>query len=89
MKPSRICLDYGSLGSARTDPKQHLLNNISAVVQAGEHLWLASDEGCTVERLSWDGRGYAKPVSYDLSAYFSLPKGGVEGDRDPNYWRTD
>jgi hypothetical protein len=80
VKPFRVRLDYGSLGSARSDPKQHLLNNISAVVQAGEHLWLASDEGCTVERLSWDGRGYAKPVSYDLSAYFALPKGGVEID---------
>ncbi|MGH6880667.1 MAG: DUF3616 domain-containing protein, partial [Hypericibacter sp.] len=80
MKPSSVRLDYGPLGSVKAGRQQHLLNNISTVAQAGEHLWLASDEGCTVERLSWDGRGYARAVSYDLSAYFSLPKGGPEID---------
>lgn len=80
MKPSSIWLDYGSIGSAKSDPEQYLLNNLSTVVQAGTNLWLASDEGCTIERLVWDGRRFAKAVSYDLSRYFSLPKQGTEID---------
>src|SRR5262245_57452409 len=80
MKPSTIWLDFGPLGSTRADPEQHLLKNISAVVQAGSHLWLASDEGHTVERLSWNGRSFAKALSYDLSDYFAMPKGSAEID---------
>ena len=80
MKLSTVPLDYGSLGAAAAHRQQHLINNISTVAQAGAHLWLASDEGCSVERLSWDGRRYGKAVSYDLSLYFPLPKGDKEID---------
>jgi hypothetical protein len=80
MKLSTVPLDYGSLGAAAAHRQQHLITNISTVAQAGAHLWLASDEGCSVERLSWDGRRYGKAVSYDLSFYFPLPKGDKEID---------
>jgi hypothetical protein len=80
MKPSSIWLDYGPLASAKADPQQHLLKNISTVAQSGSCLWLASDEGHTIERLSWNGRRFAKPKSYDLSTYFTLPKGSAEID---------
>jgi len=80
MTSSRVRLDYGSLGSQVTDPAQRLIKNISTVAQGGSHLWLASDEGATIERLSWDGRRFAKAASFDLADYFSMPKGKPEID---------
>src|SRR5690242_10664147 len=70
----QIRLDYGRLGARSEDEKQKLIKNISAVVQAGRHLWTASDEGRTVECLTWTGKGFGEPRSFALKSYFKLPK---------------
>jgi len=80
MSLSRLRLDYGSLGSKASDPAQRLIKNISTVAQAGLHLWLASDEGSTIERLRWNGRHFAEAASFDLADYFALPDGKSEID---------
>jgi hypothetical protein len=80
MTLSRVRLDYGSLGSQAADPAQRLIRNISTVAQSGSHLWLASDEGSTIERLSWNGRAFADAASLDLADHFSLPDGRSEID---------
>ncbi len=80
MKRRPLTLDYGRLGSKRRDPDQRLIRNISAAAQAGDNLWLASDEGKTIERLSWNGRRFADAVSFDLADYFALPRGSAEVD---------
>lgn len=68
-----VRLDYGSLGSKRTEAEQKRLNNISAVIQTKQHLWLASDEGSTIERLSWSKDRFADARSFELADYFTLP----------------
>ena len=80
MKRRPLTLDYGRLGSKKRDPEQRLIRNISAAAQAGDNLWLASDEGKTIERLSWNGRSFADAVSFDLADYFALPRGSAEVD---------
>jgi len=80
MTLSRVRLRYGSLGSRAADPAQRLIRNISTIAQSGLHLWLASDEGSTVERLSWNGRAFTGLESFDLADYFSLPDGKSEID---------
>lgn len=68
-----INLEYGPLGSAQSDPDQKRIKNISTVVQTGKHLWLASDENSTIERLSWEGNAFTNARSFDLAEYFTLP----------------
>ena len=57
-----------------------MLNNISAVAQLGSHLWLASDEGDTIERLSWNGTAFSDAASFRLDRYFALPPKPKEVD---------
>lgn len=81
MRKSTITLDYGALGSRESDDEQKRLNNLSAVVQAGDHLWLASDEDSTIQRLSWAKDRYASARSFDLRDLFDLP----QSSRDKKY----
>lgn len=67
-----ITLDYGAVGAKKLDPKQKRLNNLSTVVQIGQHLWLASDEDATIQRLSWAKGRYAAARSFDIAAHFDL-----------------
>ncbi len=53
---------------------------LSSVVQCGTDLLLGSDEGCTVERLSPDGDGYAHHESFALTKYLDLPRADEEVD---------
>ncbi|MDQ3370845.1 MAG: DUF3616 domain-containing protein [Myxococcota bacterium] len=53
---------------------------LSSVVQCGDDLLLGSDEGCTVERLSPDGDGYAHHESFGLAKYLDLPREDEEVD---------
>lgn len=57
-----------------------LRNDLSAVVLVGDHLWLASDENISLERLkrNADG-GFSEPQSYSLSGILDLP---AEGNDD-------
>jgi hypothetical protein len=66
------------------DPKKHKGNadfhtNISAVAQAGEDLWLGSDELTTLERLSRIGpHRFGEHTVFRLSKYLDLPAGERE-----------
>ncbi|WP_200342640.1 DUF3616 domain-containing protein [Rhodovibrio sodomensis] len=49
--------------------------DISGMAVRGDHLWLVSDETCSVERLTADGNGdYDHHRSYDLQDIFELPE---------------
>src|SRR5262245_7022127 len=53
-----------------------LQDDLSAVVLAPEgHLWLASDELVSLERLRWDGKKFVGHESFDLTPFFDLPTG--------------
>jgi hypothetical protein len=71
-------LDYSAL--PRGECRRKLLGNISAVAQSGPVLWLASDEGQTLERLRWRGGRFTDALSFDLAKYFPLPRGAREID---------
>ena len=66
------------------DRKKHKGNkdfhvNISAVEQAGDHLWLASDELTTLERLTRTGDdSFGRHRVFALADYLSLPAGTDE-----------
>lgn len=54
---------------------------LSAVVQTGAQLWIASDESNSVERLSRTGSGeYGEHRTFALSEYLDLPAGDEEID---------
>jgi hypothetical protein len=58
-----------------------LQRQLSAVAQADGHLWIASDESNSVERLSWAASGeYARHKSFSLADYVDLPAGDEEID---------
>ena len=68
---------------------------LSGIVQADQHLWIASDECNSVERLSRvDGGEYAQHRTFPLADYLDLPAGDeeidIEGmDHDEGYlWIT-
>lgn len=73
-------------------------NNLSAIVPAGEDLWLGGDEGTMVERLTRDAAGnFASHARFDLAGLLALPDRGpkaseidLEGlDFDSGYlWLT-
>jgi hypothetical protein len=72
-----------SLQFSKAAVKAHpdLPNNLSAVVQTGEDLWLGSDEGTTVERLTRQADfAYSDHVSIDLSGFLTLPAADQELD---------
>lgn len=72
-----------SLQFARSVVKDHpdLPRNLSAVVQTGENLWLGSDEGTTIERLTRQAAfAYADHASIDLTPFLTLPAAGQELD---------
>jgi hypothetical protein len=59
-----------------------LRGQLSAVVQTGAHLWLASDESNSIERLSRTGAGeYARHEMFSLADCLDLP-GGEEEEID-------
>mgnify|MGYP002781160238 FL=1 len=72
-----------SLQLAKSVVKAHpdLPRNLSAVVQTGEDLWLGSDEGTTVERLTRQADfAYADHASIDLAPLLTLPAADQELD---------
>jgi hypothetical protein len=72
-----------SLTFAKTVVKRHpdLPRNLSAVEQTGDDLWLGSDEGTTVERLTRDAAfAFGHHASIDLAPLLVLPAAGEELD---------
>jgi hypothetical protein len=61
--------------------EDQLRGQLSGVVHAGGHLWLASDEANSVERLSRNGGGeFGKHRTFRLADYLDLPGGEEEID---------
>ena len=59
--------------------KAAVCKDLSAVVRAGRHLWLASDETTHLERLTRkDGDTFTYHESFPLAPYLSLPAGPEE-----------
>lgn len=72
-----------SLQFAKAAVRAHpdLLYNLSAVEQTGEDLWLGSDEGTTIERLTkLADFAYGAHESLDLAPLITLPAPGQELD---------
>jgi subtilisin-like proprotein convertase family protein len=61
---------------------EKLREDLSAAHLADDgHLWLASDELPSLERLTWDGAQFGGHESFDLTTLFDLPA-GPEGEID-------
>jgi hypothetical protein len=66
----------------RADRGAELRADLSALaLEADGTLWLACDEGPTVERLRWDGTEFAAHESFALADWFDLPA-GPKGEAD-------
>jgi hypothetical protein len=60
-------------GQHAVDALTHV--NLSAVRTDGSCLWIAGDETATVERLTVEGEGYGKHVTFRLADVLTLPSG--------------
>jgi len=57
------------------DDDEKIRDDLSAVVQTGENLWLGTDEGVSLERLSANDDGaYGNHRRFDLRKFVDLPK---------------
>jgi hypothetical protein len=73
-RPERLRLSFQ--GHPEPDEARR---DLSCVVRVGEDLWLGSDEGTTLERLSpVAGYGYGEVTMFDVADFLDLP--GDEGD---------
>ena len=63
--------------------QDELRDSLSAVVVAGNHLWLASDETTSIERLSsGDGTTFSAHSSFPLKDLIDLPAQGTDFDQE-------
>ena len=71
-----VTLDFA--GRGRDDAA--VSRDLSCVAQVGGNLWLGSDEGVSVERLTWDAKHkcFGAHAAFDLTKYFTLPAGKDE-----------
>ncbi len=75
-KPRSITLDFADAENGSVHRCE-----LSSVVQVGQDLWLGSDEGATLERLSpTKGRTYGHHRSFELADYIDLPDAKEEVD---------
>ena len=75
-KPRTLKLNFDTPGKAET-----VRGQLSAIVQTGHYLWMASDESNSVERLSRMADGeYAEHERFALEDYLDLPGGEEEID---------
>ena len=50
-------------------------DNLSAIVMAGEHMWMGGDEGTMLDRVTADGNGsFSRHQRTDLGKFFALAK---------------
>ncbi|MEM9674199.1 MAG: DUF3616 domain-containing protein [Bacteroidota bacterium] len=59
---------------------QKIRDELSSVVRTGDYLWLAFDEGHSLERLKRVGDIYEEHQSFSLTKYLDLPAGENEMD---------
>jgi hypothetical protein len=75
-KPRSITLDFADADNGSVHRCE-----LSSVVQVGKDLWLGSDEGATIERLSpTKRRAYGHRRSFELADYIDLPDPTEEVD---------
>jgi hypothetical protein len=74
--PHPVTLEFSKRLIRRTRGELH--RNLSSVESSGEHLWLASDETVSIERLTRDGDAYVDHVSFSLTELLELPTGEEE-----------
>lgn len=80
-RPARIRLEFDP-ALARPDETRGPRDNLSVAVRTGDDLWLASDEGAMLERLSRDGDDrFAHHRRFALADYLDLP-GDADGEVD-------
>ncbi len=74
-KPDKILLEFNERLNDK-DTKIH--SELSSVVRTGDYLWLAFDEGTSLERLKKTKEGYREHTSFSLDEYIHLPGGSEE-----------
>lgn len=75
-KPEKVPLYFNEKHNRKNTKIHHAL---SSVVRTGDYLWLAFDEGMSLERLKKSRNGYAEHVSFPLNKYIKLSEGKEEG----------
>lgn len=80
MKTKKISLSFDALGpdyhaAAKPGGKAPPIDNLSAAAWAEPHLWVASDETGSIERLTKSGEGFGAAVLFPLHKFFAdVPK---------------
>lgn len=90
--PRRVLLDFGDVEHAHAGGKD-LRDGLSVAARVGPNLFVATDEGGALERLSTrDGSEFRGHVTFPLAELLDLPAGGEEVDvegmdyREPYLW---
>jgi hypothetical protein len=71
MKPTQITLKFDGSTKDHGDRKP-VRDGLSSVVKVGDYIWLACDEGVSLERLKKTKDGYQEHTLFKLSDYISL-----------------
>lgn len=77
-KPEKALLHFNE---QLNDKDASIHSDLSSVVRTGDYLWLAFDEGTSLERLKRTEDGYTEHTSFNLSEYIHLP-GGTDEEID-------
>lgn len=81
-EPARRLLVHLDPSRNRLDEEKEMRDGLSAVIQAGPHLWMASDETAGLERFSLVGEGeYGAHRTFPLADLVDLP-GAAEDEVD-------
>jgi hypothetical protein len=71
MKPTQVILKFDAVTGDHGD-KKPVRDGLSSLVKVGDYIWLACDEGTSLERLKKTEHGYAGHTVFKLSDYISL-----------------
>ncbi len=71
MPPQSVNLHFKKL-SGKKDKQKHPREGLSALVKAGKYLFLAGDEGASLERLKKTKKGFSKHKTFSLGDYIPL-----------------
>lgn len=71
MKPTQVILKFDAATKDHGD-KKPVRDGLSSVVKVGDYIWLACDEGVSLERLKKTADGYHEHTMYKLSDYIDL-----------------
>lgn len=86
MTADRFTLDYSALGPKFWEGDKPKIDNISGAARTNAHLWTASDEGSTIERLSPTAGGFGEARQFELADYFDWLEAGKEVDIEALAW---